>query len=101
VSDNQEYFDKDGLAEYLGITEPMYYHHRLWEKIPNVKLGKTRIFKKEVVDWYILQNSADEVVDKHDHSRYKKFLNEKEKGRAALEKLNLSASTVEDGKQHT
>lgn len=85
-----EYLDKDKLVEYLDISEPMYYHHRLWEKIPNVKFGKTRIFKKEIVDWYMLQNAGDEVKDVSIHQKYQKYLKEKEKAKQA----NVSA--VED-----
>lgn len=78
-----EYMQRAGLVEYLGITDSMYYHHKLWLKIPNTKLGKTRIFKKEMVDWYFLQTSADEIADDHEHTRYKKYLKEKEKGQRA------------------
>lgn len=79
MSDNQEYFDKDGLVEYLDITISMYYGQKLWKKIPNTKMGKTRIFKKEVVDWYMMQSAVDEVEDVRIHRNYQKFLREKEK----------------------
>lgn len=79
MSDNQEYFDKDGLVVYLDITISMYYGQKLWKKIPNTKMGKTRIFKKEVVDWYMMQSAVDEVEDIRIHRNYQKFLREKRK----------------------
>lgn len=82
VNDGREYFNKDELVEYLGITMSMYYGQKLWKKIPNTKFGKTRIFKKEVVDWYMIQSAVDEVEDVRIHRNYQKFL--REKGKVAM-----------------
>lgn len=74
VSDKQEYLDRESLVEYLGITISQYYSQRLWEKIPNTKLGKTQIYKCKVVDWYMMQNSGEDIKDDQIHSRYLKYL---------------------------
>lgn len=74
VSNKQEYLDKKSLFEYLGITSSQYYSQRLWEKIPNTKFGRTRIFKCELVDWYMTQNSGEDIKDTLIHSRYLNYV---------------------------
>lgn len=86
MGDNQDYFDKDGLVEYLDIKLSTYYNQKLWLRIPNTKFGKTRIFNREVVDWYMLQNSGEDLEDNQIYLKYSKYVKEKNKPRAAPEK---------------
>lgn len=51
------------LAEYLEIDLSTLQKHGLQEKIPHLKVGNRRIYRRDVVDWYMLRHTMDTISD--------------------------------------
>lgn len=75
--ENCTYIDRDALIVYLGVTKNAYYYQRLWEHIPNVQIGRKRLYSTEAIDWYMKRKSAEVLTSDAESESYKKHLREK------------------------
>lgn len=79
--ENCTYIDRNALIAYLGISKNTYYYQRLWEHIPNVQIGRERLYTKEAVDWYMRRKVAEVLTSDVESEAYKKHLREKVPGK--------------------
>ena len=60
------------LAAYLEIDLSTLQKHGLQEKIPHLKVGNRRIYRRDVVDWYMLRNTMESITDPRLAEEYRK-----------------------------
>lgn len=63
---------REELAEYLKINLSTLKAHELQKKIPHMRIGRNYVFRKDVVDWYMLRETEKTIKDEHVAQEFKK-----------------------------
>jgi hypothetical protein len=51
------------LAGYMSISEATLARHKMYDKIPHAMVGNTRVYRKDVVDWFLDSYSLRDIED--------------------------------------
>lgn len=59
----KEIFNQKELIIYLDTCAASFCTHKLADKIPFLAIGTKRIYKKDVVDWFLYEESLKNIED--------------------------------------